>query len=164
MVLLPIVDVGLLPYPKRTDQSLTHTQPIDELTNHKPTSHMSTNPNTTTHVSTNPNLPVTLQPITSQPIKNQPITYRPTPAQSTNSNAWPCLVLSGGSRQRNGERGRHINGWHALRQVVGQGAPSRGRRRASGVRSQVPEDSSKPGRGARKKTKKTTSRYLFLKP
>ena len=69
MVSLPFDDVGLLPYRKPTNQSLTLTQPINESTNHKPTNHMSTNPNTTNHVSTNPNLPVTSQQITSQPIK-----------------------------------------------------------------------------------------------
>ena len=69
MVSLTFGDVGLLPYSKPTNQSLTHTQPINEPTNHKPTNHMSTNPNTTNHVSTNPNLPVTSHPITSQPIK-----------------------------------------------------------------------------------------------
>ena len=134
----------------RINQSQTNESRVNEPQNNQPrlhqpqpTSHIATN-----HISTN---------------QNQPITYRPTPAQSTNSNAWPCPVLSGGCRQRRVERGRHIHGFHALRQVVGQGAPSGGRKHASGVRSRVTGDSSKRGRGTRKK-QNMTSRYLFSKP
>ena len=124
----------------RINQSQTNESRVNEPQNNQPrlhqpqpTSHIATN-----HISTN---------------QNQPITQRPTPAQSTNSNAWPCPVLSGGSRQLRGERGRHIHGLHALRQVVAKGASSRCRRHASEVRSQVTEDSSKRGRGAQKKQK-----------
>ena len=154
MVSLTFGDVGLLPYSKPTNQSLTHTQPINEPTNHKPTNHMSTNPNTTNHVSTNPNLPVTSHPITSQPIKinrshsDQPPHSRPTAMHGPALFCQVALASDVGSAEDT-----FIHGLHALRQVFRQGAPSRGRRHASGVRSQVIEDSSKRGRGTRKKQK-----------